>query len=111
MKKIIFTLTLVFISSCSDNRVLTYKKCETREQALKCMEGCKNDGDRLSRFNFNAEKEKIMYLVTQGNGHKYIFDHQGCKIIDKNNWQCKSGGFMFDGVFTLVALKECAVAK
>ena len=59
MKKIVFSLALIFISSCSEyrenNRVLTQKICENEKQTIKCTEGCKPTGKKFSKFTFKED--------------------------------------------------------
>ena len=100
MKKIVFVLTLIFISSCSEyienDRVLAQKICENEKQTLKCTEGCKPTGRKLSKFTF--KEDTVIYISTQENGEKNVNRSRDCLIVDKNNWQCKYNR-MFDGVF------------
>lgn len=96
MRKIVFVLILIFITACSDNRVLTRHICKTSEQALKCTEGCKISDEKYSNFTF--KEDTVMYVYTNYEGNKYIQTIENCKIIDKNNWQCDRKK-MFDGVF------------
>ena len=88
MKKIIFVVALIFISSCSENfSSSTLMKCKTSQQLNSCSKGCTDSGMKVSAFT-PKNNNHILYKVFYKNGDSNIRGIPGCRIIDKKNWDC-----------------------
>ena len=104
-KTFIILISLVVISSCSDNRVLTQKFCKTEEQTKICNEGCEDTNFQYSRFT--VKEGTVLFVSTYKGDDIDIVKLENCKIIDKNNWQC---GYdkMIDGLLFFQSIYTCA---
>ena len=100
MRKIVFVLTLIFISACSDNRVLVEKRCEKKEQTGKCTLGCKNTKTDTTFSNFTFKKDTVVFILENNlTGEKMIIKEKNCAFVDKKNWECE-GNRMLDGIWS-----------
>lgn len=96
MKKLMFIISLLFITTNSHAKYQLYK-CENPSDAMSCSGTCKKE--KGSTVDLKIDKEKNIIIKTRYLTNKELgFNNNivstdslnNCKVIDNSNWICNS---------------------